>query len=311
MLASLFIVPLALMAAMGTNQVLYDYPSNTVTYTAGMTYVICSDCPGPTPKQLLPVKPPVRQDGQVKTAQPGPQLRLDPNKILFTQPQVLALGNGNPSQASLVPLSTVNKVQREQLAGAKQQTVAIVPSAPQQTLRETLYFEYNSSKLPDRDKIKLNEIKQAASAIGARVTITGFTDKRGNKRYNNRLALLRAKAVRQYLGLGKEAVVIGKGKCCYLDETHQGKNRRVEVVIEREAPNVQKAVDLKPTQPVANVTASPLPHVPAESPMIVESEESNVAPAEPSKIKEESEENEDPPDSGGSVTVSEDVSVQR
>lgn len=302
------------MAALGTNQVLYDYPSNTVTYAAGMTYVICSDCPGPTPKQLLPVKPPVRQGGQVKTAQPGPPLRLDPNKILFTQTQVLALGKGNPSQAGLVPLATVNKVQREQPAGATQQTVAIVPSAPQQTLRETLYFEYNSSKLPDLDKMKLNEIKQAA-ATGARVTITGFTDKRGNKRYNNRLALLRAKAVRQYLGLGKEAVVIGKGKCCYLDETHQGKNRRVEVVIEREAQNVQKAVDLKPTQPVANVTASPLPQqhnvVPAEPPRIVESEESNVAPAEPSKIKEESEENEAPADSGGSETVSEAVSALR
>jgi len=232
---NLLLGTMVLMAALGSDQTRYDYPSHTATYAAGMTYVICSECPGPTPKQLMPVKQPARMEDQIKTAQAMQPLRIDPSIIL-------------PAPKAKLP----------------------------QTIRETLYFEYNSSRPPQWDKQKLAEIKKAALEPGAKVTITGFTDKRGNKRYNNRLALLRAKAVRQYLGLDKEAIVVGKGKCCYLDESHEGKNRRVEVVIEMESPKVQKVADVKPQLTKQN-------DAPAKTTVINERAK-NIVPAESPKV---------------------------
>ncbi|MFA5180415.1 MAG: OmpA family protein [Syntrophales bacterium] len=202
MTASFIVASLALTAALGSSQTPYVYPSQTATYAEGMVYVMCDDGPAPTPKHTRPSQQFVRQG--------------------IHQSQV-ANQSGTPFR----------------LDPSK-----ILPPKPKppQTIRGTLYFEYNSSSLPQCDKLRLAELRQAAAAPGAKVTITGYTDKRGKKRYNDRLALLRANSVRKYLGLGKETAVIGKGKCCYLDESHGGKDRRVEVVIEREAQKVQKTV---------------------------------------------------------------------
>ena len=210
-MAATFFLPFLFMAAMTTCQTpAYVYPSNTVHYVEAPTYVMCSeDCPGPTPKVLLPV--------QSKPPESQPKLSIKP------QPAGQA--------------ATAFRIDKEQ-AKAKP------------PIRVTLYFPYNKSELQECDKVKLEEINKAASEPGAKVTITGYTDKKGGKRYNDRLALSRAKAVKDFLGLGKDVILAGKGKCCYLSKSSDAKNRRAEVLIERAPQKVQKAtsIDVKPKQ---------------------------------------------------------------
>ncbi len=72
-----------------------------------------------------------------------------------------------------------------------------------------------------------------------RITLRGRTDAVGGKPDNDRLALRRAEAVREYLiGYGVDAGRIGieaEGKCCYAasNRTPEGRaaNRRVEVIV--------------------------------------------------------------------------------
>ncbi len=79
-----------------------------------------------------------------------------------------------------------------------------------------------SQKLPELRKAELIEIK-------------GFTDKIGTKEYNDKLALRRAKSVKQYLisnGIDEKKIKIeAKGKCCYVSHK-DAENRRAEIWIE-------------------------------------------------------------------------------
>ena len=65
------------------------------------------------------------------------------------------------------------------------------------------------------------------------VDVTGYTCWLGPKKYNQSLALKRAKAVA--LRLKKAGVTIrsvsGKGKCCYIDRKNPAPNRRAEVTV--------------------------------------------------------------------------------
>ena len=147
---------------------------------------------------------------------------------------------------------------------------AAVKPEPAIIIRETVNFGHNSYRLNKCDKQKLDTVKKAATAPGAKVTISGYTDNKGPKLYNDRLALRRAESARRYLGLGKEAVVVGKGKCCYLVDPKNAKNRRVELVIESvkpqspaniETPQLKKSSIVRDHQlkaPNANVNAPDL-----------------------------------------------------
>ena len=209
-------VTLAGAQGVNTDQTEYGYPSHAGTYQPSQTYVICSgsDCHVPTPKRHLSLA--YQKEYQ---AQP---LQIDPSKL----------------------------VPRQAIASVKSNEVLVIP----QVVRETLYFEYNSARLTECDRRKLDVIKQSASESGSRITITGYTDKKGSRQYNNRLALQRAETITRYLGLSKKAIVLGKGKCCYLDESRDGKNRRGEIVIERE---LRKKAEVQPVvvkQPGSGVT---------------------------------------------------------
>jgi len=157
-------------------------------------------CSGSDCSAPTPKIPVTRQSARRQPTAAQP-MRIDPQKVM-------------PSPAAVIPKPVI--------------------------IRETLNFGHNSYRLSECDSQKLDAVKKAATTPGAKVTISGYTDNKGSKRYNDRLALRRAESARRYLGLGKEAVVVGKGKCCYLVDPKNAKNRRVELVIE----------GLKPQSPV-------------------------------------------------------------
>ena len=106
---------------------------------------------------------------------------------------------------------------------------AVEKPAPQQELkREIVFFGFDSYRIKCSEKVKLDRLKLDRKGS---YKIVGYTCDIGSKEYNDWLSLKRAEAVRDYLGV--EAVVVGKGECCYLDPKVRSKNRRVEVEIRR------------------------------------------------------------------------------
>ncbi|MFZ5593769.1 MAG: OmpA family protein [Pseudomonadota bacterium] len=99
-------------------------------------------------------------------------------------------------------------------------------------------FAFARANLTARDLAPLQGLMEDMRSA-ERVTLRGRTDAVGGKPDNDRLALRRAEAVREYLiGYGLDAGRIGieaEGKCCYTasNRTPEGRaaNRRVEVVI--------------------------------------------------------------------------------
>ncbi len=127
--------------------------------------------------------------------------------------------------------------------------VAVVPPSP---LRETLYFGFDSFNLSKLEARKIEEIKRKILVKESKAVITGYTDKIGSQLYNDKLALKRAETVYRHLDYGTNAVVTGKGKCCYADESDNGKNRRVEVVIEKKVtPKAPARGGGRPQNPLA------------------------------------------------------------
>ena len=86
---------------------------------------------------------------------------------------------------------------------------------------ETVHFDLNSAALKTQEKKKLD-----ALVTKEKVSITGYTCDTGQKEYNDKLALRRAKTVQNYLKTDAKAE--GKGKCCYVSDQKPA-NRRAEV----------------------------------------------------------------------------------
>lgn len=136
-------------------------------------------------------------------------------------------------------------------AVAQQAATAIqaLPTAPAQPLESavkrapmarsaTVRFAFASASLSAGDLTPLQAVMEDMRSA-ERIMLRGRTDDVGGKPDNDRLALRRAEAVREYLiGHGVDAGRIGieaAGKCCYVasNRTPEGRsaNRRVEVVI--------------------------------------------------------------------------------
>ncbi len=122
----------------------------------------------------------------------------------------------------------------------KQEAIAVLPAKqPEPTAQDTsiadVLFDFDKSELKDRAKQNLTALRDAMR--GKRIVLDGFTDSIGTTAYNDKLALARANAVRDFLislnipGATIEAA--GKGACCFVapndsDESRR-LNRRVEV----------------------------------------------------------------------------------
>lgn len=104
---------------------------------------------------------------------------------------------------------------------------------PPQTIKETVFFNFDSAVLTEAELEKLRKI----ILPGASYDIAGYTCAAGAEDYNDRLALRRAQSV--YLGLlslgveAKQLKMGGKGRCCYADtDEKSGKNRRAEIILQ-------------------------------------------------------------------------------
>ena len=113
-------------------------------------------------------------------------------------------------------------------------------ATPEPPISFTLYFVFNRTKLLPSSKKQIPEIISAISQRDTPNIVTiGHTDRSGEKQYNYRLALRRAKAVRGILakgGLDPNAIeVTSHGENNPLVETADGvyepRNRRVEVTV--------------------------------------------------------------------------------
>lgn len=112
------------------------------------------------------------------------------------------------------------------------------------TLSESVLFRSAESLLLPSARTKLDQLAVALLAVGARnLTIEGHTDSRGSPQENIDLSQRRADAVRDYLVLHNyrsDQIVahgLGEGHPVANNASPEGRaeNRRVEIVIEREA----------------------------------------------------------------------------
>lgn len=108
-------------------------------------------------------------------------------------------------------------------------------AAPTRTLLASVYFPFNSVSLVPSEKIVLIDL--LAQVPGKRLLLVGFTDRRGDKDTNVRLAYRRARAVKAFfLNTGLDPAHLfaaAKGHCCYKNDgttpTGRRQNRRVEI----------------------------------------------------------------------------------
>lgn len=115
------------------------------------------------------------------------------------------------------------------------------PKPPRQQAEEThilLTFPFASAALTDTAKDTLRRALPSARESD-RIVISGRTDSVGSDEVNQKLALARALAVRNYIrdavpDLPNVIVIDAKGRCCFIapndSEGGRSKNRRVEVV---------------------------------------------------------------------------------
>ena len=95
------------------------------------------------------------------------------------------------------------------------------PVVGPQRLADTVYFDYNSSVIEDREQQVLNKQAAFLAAKKQNVTVEGHCDERGTREYNLALGERRAHAVKSHLeGCGVPA--------CAVTTTSYGKERPVD-----------------------------------------------------------------------------------
>jgi len=104
---------------------------------------------------------------------------------------------------------------------------------------ETVFFEFDHSSLQVSELDKLNKFLHQIDSPGLmHVRVEGHTDSEGSVKYNNKLSIRRAKAVRDYLvqhGIQPSKISIkGFGKGLPLDpnnsKAQRSRNRRAEII---------------------------------------------------------------------------------
>ncbi|MFI5305311.1 MAG: OmpA family protein [Nitrospiria bacterium] len=168
----------------------------------GLNFLFCKNfCPLPTHKTL--------------------KTKIEPENILAIAPSTLP---SNTELGEIVKTTILNTLTPQKVSGAK------LP------LSLTVHFDYNSYRLSDEtgEELKkyVKELSHDQHSLPLTLDITGFTDSKGSKAYNDLLAKKRAREVaKAVINLGyKNFRVSGVGKCCYADpESESANNRRVEI----------------------------------------------------------------------------------
>ena len=116
-------------------------------------------------------------------------------------------------------------------------TLASLPTVPK---RFRLYFQGDSARLTDKSRKDFEGVFDDISNRSAyEVEVTGHTDSVGDSKYNEKLSVRRAAAVRDKLvgrGIKQELIfVYGRGENDLFvktpDNRHEARNRRVEIMV--------------------------------------------------------------------------------
>ncbi len=179
----------------------YTYLSEHATFKEAPSFILSINSPSETPKTKVEL---LKRDDIREKRRP---LRLNPREVVpYSSPINPRVESGQ----------IFSKVQSKPLPPIKIEKVKKKTS-------ETVYFDFDSYELKPSERAKLDSLSRDID-----YRVTGYTCDIGTKEYNDRLALKRAEAVKNYLGnIVKE--INGKGKCCYIDQVDKSKNRRAEI----------------------------------------------------------------------------------
>jgi len=181
---------------------------------AGSRFVYCDSCPKPTPKTPFNAPEETPRATSSSSAARG---------------RILREGAGAPKKTVATPRPTKRKEVKK-----------IVRPTRTEAFGELLYithFGFDSAEVSSTEKVLIRQRVLKFYRSPGTITLIGYTDNRGDKRYNDWLAMRRALAVKEYLvknGMDPRRIkVTAFGKCCYLqmNSTRAGRlaNRRVEI----------------------------------------------------------------------------------
>jgi len=181
-------------------------------------YVLCTHCPGPTPKTPF--------IGQIK-----PDLRH--------------------------PVTVIEPVEHEAGDKIENKSGNIITSASagQAKILFTAHFAFGTARLSAADKHALSD--NVSTLKHRSLHVAGYTDNAGPQDFNDWLALRRAQSVKAYLitlGLDPETIEVeGHGKCCYLQDndspSDRTANRRAEIRIDSFVQSTSSETPLPINQP--------------------------------------------------------------
>ncbi|HPX80388.1 MAG TPA: OmpA family protein [Syntrophales bacterium] len=190
----------------------------------------------------------------IKTSQAEYAYPSDVGKYLKSPSFILCAGPDCSTPTKKRPYAQV-RVQRPATPMRISAQKVMPRSVATPPVRETVYFDFDSAALDKQEKEKIERIKHKAPAPESTAVITGYTDKIGSRSYNDKLALRRAETVNRQLGY-EDAIVTGKGKCCYKDEKDNSMNRRVELEIKNKPQRAEADANVSP---VGNTHVAPAP----------------------------------------------------
>lgn len=188
-------------------QVVYEFAARG-NWTASPTHVICDNCPE---KEHLNGIPRAVSVAVIKMLVPSeevaPATPHTANTTTEELPVSKCTGTENNNNAECIPDTY------------------------------TTYFALNSVVISTIEEARLKSFAQHIPS--KRIDITGYTCEIGSKKYNDRLATRRAKAVADVLnsvGIDKDRMSVGgQGKCCFMGQSKE-LDRRVEIKV-REISN--------------------------------------------------------------------------
>ena len=180
---------------------------------SGSQFVYCNTCPKPTPK--TPFNAPEATTG---TSSSSPAARGRILREGTRPPKTVA----TPRPAKRIKVKKIVKPTRTEAFGE---------------LLYITHFGFDSAEVSSTEKVLIRQRVLKFYRSPGTITLIGYTDNRGDKRYNDWLAMRRALAVKEYLvknGMDPRRIkVTAFGKCCYLqmNSTRAGRlaNRRVEI----------------------------------------------------------------------------------
>jgi outer membrane protein OmpA-like peptidoglycan-associated protein len=192
-------------------------------------FVICSPCPAPTQLERLPKHTPISIRLTAPLSSPSPP----------ASPPLDVRGNSSnrkPSPDATIPniASPVQEKSSKDIRDIEDKnektTSSLEPVETSACRNLSVYFDLGSSFVKPEEQIRIEElVKQITTKDG--LLVKGYTCDIGDKKFNDRLALDRAKAVADVLeGAGVHPLIVfGEGKCCYVSDD-KVLNRRVEIL---------------------------------------------------------------------------------